>query len=148
MAGLLGKGGARRSRPGRLHEARRPDRPVRGSGPHPGPHDLRWPRAPGAPSAEAIHRNHRPSVPECVLQSGEAMSFALPPRRLVGEPGLDPEWSGGVFTGEIASLVADIPLPMWVYDTVTLRIEAANAAALRVYGYARSEFLALTADGL
>ena len=34
------------------------------------------------------------------------------------------------------------PLPMWVYDTDTLRFLAVNHAALRRYGYTREEFLA------
>jgi PAS domain S-box-containing protein len=36
------------------------------------------------------------------------------------------------------------PLPMWVYDLETLRILAANDAALEEYGYTRNELLALT----
>ncbi|HEX3765077.1 MAG TPA: ATP-binding protein [Kofleriaceae bacterium] len=33
------------------------------------------------------------------------------------------------------------PLPMWVYDTETLRFLAVNDAAIRRYGYTRDEFL-------
>jgi len=36
------------------------------------------------------------------------------------------------------------PLPMWVYDTHSLRLLAANEAALGRYGYDRNEFLSLT----
>lgn len=36
------------------------------------------------------------------------------------------------------------PLPMWVFDTVTLRFLAVNAAALRAYGYSREAFLQLS----
>jgi hypothetical protein len=36
------------------------------------------------------------------------------------------------------------PLPMWVYDADTLRFLAVNEAAVRHYGYTRSEFLAMT----
>jgi PAS domain S-box-containing protein len=36
------------------------------------------------------------------------------------------------------------PLPMWVYDTDTLRFLAVNRAALRRYGYRHDEFLALS----
>jgi two-component system, cell cycle sensor histidine kinase and response regulator CckA len=36
------------------------------------------------------------------------------------------------------------PLPMWVYDAETLRFLAVNEAAIRHYGYTRSEFLAMT----
>ncbi|HEX5782600.1 MAG TPA: PAS domain S-box protein, partial [Solirubrobacteraceae bacterium] len=36
------------------------------------------------------------------------------------------------------------PLPMWVYDAETLRFLAVNEAAVRHYGYARHEFLAMT----
>ena len=33
------------------------------------------------------------------------------------------------------------PLPMWVYDTATLRFLEVNAAAVKHYGYSRDEFL-------
>jgi two-component system, cell cycle sensor histidine kinase and response regulator CckA len=36
------------------------------------------------------------------------------------------------------------PLPMWVYDAETLRFLAVNEAAVRHYGYTRSEFLGMT----
>jgi PAS domain S-box-containing protein len=36
------------------------------------------------------------------------------------------------------------PLPMWVYDVVTLRFLAVNDAAIRHYGYSREEFLGMT----
>lgn len=36
------------------------------------------------------------------------------------------------------------PLPMWVFDTETLRFLAVNEAAIRHYGYSREEFLELT----
>jgi PAS domain S-box-containing protein len=36
------------------------------------------------------------------------------------------------------------PLPMWVYDAHTLRLLAANEAALGRYGYDKKEFLSLT----
>lgn len=36
------------------------------------------------------------------------------------------------------------PLPMWIYDTETLRFLEVNAAACRHYGYSRDEFLALS----
>lgn len=36
------------------------------------------------------------------------------------------------------------PLPMWVYDTDSLRILAVNATALEAYGYAEHEFLAMS----
>ena len=35
------------------------------------------------------------------------------------------------------------PLPMWVYDAETLRFLAVNEAAVRHYGFTRSEFLAM-----
>ncbi len=35
------------------------------------------------------------------------------------------------------------PLPMWVYDTGSLRFLAVNESAVRAYGYAREEFLAM-----
>jgi two-component system, cell cycle sensor histidine kinase and response regulator CckA len=36
------------------------------------------------------------------------------------------------------------PLPMWVYDTETLRLLDVNRAAMAEYGYSRDEFLQLT----
>src|ERR1041384_7766584 len=36
------------------------------------------------------------------------------------------------------------PQPMWVYDLTTLRFLAVNEAAVRHYGYSRSEFLEMT----
>lgn len=36
------------------------------------------------------------------------------------------------------------PQPMWVYDAKTLRFLAVNEAAIRHYGYSRSEFMAMT----
>ena len=38
------------------------------------------------------------------------------------------------------------PQPMWVVDASTLAFLAVNGAAMRLYGYSREEFLALTAD--
>lgn len=37
------------------------------------------------------------------------------------------------------------PLPMWVYDHMTLRFLAVNDSAIEKYGYSREEFLSLTA---
>jgi PAS domain S-box-containing protein len=36
------------------------------------------------------------------------------------------------------------PLPMWVYDTETLRFMTVNEAAIRSYGYTREEFLGMS----
>lgn len=36
------------------------------------------------------------------------------------------------------------PQPMWVFDEETLRFLEVNAAAVRLYGYSREEFLAMT----
>src|SRR3984893_11099510 len=36
------------------------------------------------------------------------------------------------------------PVPTWIFDRETLRFLAVNAAALEQYGYAESEFLAMT----
>src|SRR5690606_19206417 len=35
------------------------------------------------------------------------------------------------------------PMPLWIYDTGTLRFLEVNQAALEQYGYAREEFLSL-----
>jgi len=42
------------------------------------------------------------------------------------------------------SLFNSSPLPMWVYDMVTLRFLDVNEAAINHYGYTREEFLVLT----
>jgi PAS domain S-box-containing protein len=36
------------------------------------------------------------------------------------------------------------PVPMWMYDAVTLRFIAVNDAAIEAYGYSREEFLTMT----
>ena len=41
-------------------------------------------------------------------------------------------------------LFAANPLPMWVFDTETLRFLAVNDAAIARYGYAKDEFLSMT----
>src|SRR6202023_1322717 len=40
------------------------------------------------------------------------------------------------------------PLPMWVYDFVTLLFLAVNQAAVHLYGYTRDEFLAMTINDI
>ena len=45
-------------------------------------------------------------------------------------------------------LFAHNPLPMWVFESDTLRIRQVNDAALRHYGYDRMEFLLMTATDL
>src|SRR5262245_34500606 len=47
--------------------------------------------------------------------------------------------------GRYRMLFERSPLPMWVVDTQTLRFLAVNDAALRLYEYARDQFLGLTA---
>ena len=47
--------------------------------------------------------------------------------------------------GRYRMLFERSPLPMWVVDTETLRFLAVNDAAVRLYGYPREEFLAMTA---
>jgi len=76
------------------------------------------------------------------------MSGASPPRRLPDPADRATEPVREVSVDDVAALVPDIPLPVWVYDLATLRIEAANACALRTYGYPRAEFVGLTADRL
>ncbi|MBI4133828.1 MAG: PAS domain S-box protein [Candidatus Terrybacteria bacterium] len=41
-------------------------------------------------------------------------------------------------------LFQDHPIPMWIFDTVTLSILAVNAAAVRHYGYAEKQMLSMT----
>jgi diguanylate cyclase (GGDEF)-like protein/PAS domain S-box-containing protein len=46
--------------------------------------------------------------------------------------------------GSFAAFFLRNPLPLWIYDLETLRFLDVNEVALRNYGYARDEFLALT----
>ncbi|HEX7327638.1 MAG TPA: EAL domain-containing protein [Casimicrobiaceae bacterium] len=43
-----------------------------------------------------------------------------------------------------ATLFAEHPLPLWIYDRATLRFLTVNSAACRTYGYSREEFLRLS----
>src|SRR5262249_37734098 len=45
-------------------------------------------------------------------------------------------------------LFDQVPMPMWVYDPVSLTFLDVNEAALRRYGYPRSEFLQLELNDL
>jgi PAS domain S-box-containing protein len=56
--------------------------------------------------------------------------------------------AGSTFLGEASYsiLFRDGPLPMWVFDPTTLRFLDVNEAAVRHYGYAREEFLAMTLE--
>ena len=47
--------------------------------------------------------------------------------------------------GRYRMLFESSPLPMWVLDAETLRFLAVNDAAVRLYGYSRTEFLAMAA---
>ncbi|HWO69826.1 MAG TPA: PAS domain S-box protein, partial [Actinomycetota bacterium] len=40
------------------------------------------------------------------------------------------------------------PQPMWIFDTESLRFLAVNDAAVRLYGYSREEFLAMTIEDI
>jgi PAS domain S-box-containing protein len=51
-------------------------------------------------------------------------------------------------SGRYRDLFDSSPLPMWVYDTETLRFLAVNRAAQRRYGYSHEEFLALSLTDL
>ncbi|HEX4926616.1 MAG TPA: sensor histidine kinase [Burkholderiales bacterium] len=48
--------------------------------------------------------------------------------------------------GRYRMLFETSPLPMWVVDDETLGFLAVNDAAVRLYGYSREEFLAMTAE--
>src|SRR5512146_2473631 len=48
--------------------------------------------------------------------------------------------------GRYRMLFETSPLPMWVVDDETLGFLAVNAAAVRLYGYSREQFLAMRAD--
>src|SRR6185503_11755728 len=47
--------------------------------------------------------------------------------------------------GRYRMLFESSPLPMWVLDAESLRFISVNNAAVRLYGYAREEFLAMSA---
>lgn len=63
-------------------------------------------------------------------------SIAAPLQRLVDR--IDPQ------AGRYRMLFESSPLPMWVVDAETLRFLAVNDATVRLYGYSRDEFLAMT----
>lgn len=48
--------------------------------------------------------------------------------------------------GRYRMLFEHSPLPMWVFDALTLRFLGVNEAAVRLYGYTREEFLAMTVE--
>ena len=48
--------------------------------------------------------------------------------------------------GRYRMLFEHSPLPMWVFDVLTLRFLGVNEAAVRLYGYTREEFLTMTAE--
>ncbi|HVM62239.1 MAG TPA: PAS domain-containing protein [Verrucomicrobiae bacterium] len=50
--------------------------------------------------------------------------------------------------GQYRRLFENAPTPMWVFDNETLRILVVNKAAIRLYGYSREEFLAMSAKDL
>src|SRR5437868_8456477 len=55
---------------------------------------------------------------------------------------LDPQ------AGRYRMLFESSPLPTWVLDVETLHFLAVNDAAVRLYGYSRAEFLAMSARDL
>src|SRR6476661_8688876 len=62
---------------------------------------------------------------------------------------LDPSPSSALEESRLAAeryrlLFDNNPVPMWAYDTGTLRYLAVNDAAIKTYGYSREEFLAMT----
>jgi PAS domain S-box-containing protein len=94
--------------------------------------------------------SRKPSKPKKTRQPGGRAKKG-PPRRGAASPGdaasaereraaaalRDPE-------SRYRSLFENNPLPVWVFDLETLRFLAVNEAAVRLYGYARDEFLAMT----
>ncbi|HEY5896533.1 MAG TPA: PAS domain-containing protein, partial [Burkholderiales bacterium] len=50
--------------------------------------------------------------------------------------------------GRYRMLFESSPLPMWVLDDQSLRFLAVNDAAVRLYGYSREEFLAMSVGEL
>jgi signal transduction histidine kinase len=50
--------------------------------------------------------------------------------------------------GRYRMLFESSPLPMWVLDAESLRFLSVNDAAVRLYGYSREEFLAMTAHDI
>ena len=47
-----------------------------------------------------------------------------------------------------SELFENSPLPMWVFDRITLQFLAVNAAAVRQYGYSRDEFARMTLEAI
>ncbi|MBI5256743.1 MAG: PAS domain S-box protein [Burkholderiales bacterium] len=57
----------------------------------------------------------------------------------------DPCHPGGVDSARaFAQLFRRCPLPMWIYDTATVRFLAVNAATSRLYGWSEAELLTMT----
>lgn len=75
------------------------------------------------------------------VKSGESefeRVFAAPSGGTSGESVVSADWE----TSDI--LFKSNPQPMWIYERGTLRFLAVNDAAIRKYGYAEDEFLAMT----
>lgn len=58
-----------------------------------------------------------------------------------------PDLFAGV-DADLRQVFARNPLPMWLYDTQTLHMLAANPAALKSYGYSEEDFIALSLPDL
>ena len=75
----------------------------------------------------------------------------MEPRLSVGAPHLAAvprHYHAGMTQALFEGLFDDQAQPMWVIDAGTRAFLAVNEAALRLYGYNRDEFLALSADDL
>jgi len=102
-------------------------------------------RPSGGGRPEAPHRKARARATIAAEEKAAAAPPPMTPLRFVAAAlqrlvdRIDPQ------AGRYRMLFESSPLPTWVLDVETLRFLAVNDAAVRLYGYAREEFLAMTA---
>src|SRR5262245_12228980 len=72
-----------------------------------------------------------------MLSSPKPIPFSADPAELAAAPALEPGFR---------ELFIRNPLPMWIFESSSLRFLAVNDAAVQRYGWTREEFLAMTAD--
>jgi hypothetical protein len=73
-----------------------------------------------------------------------AMVMDITQRRAADEARVHAEQALRASEEQYRVLFENSPLPKWLYDLETLRFLAVNDAAIRMYGYSREEFLAMT----
>jgi two-component system, cell cycle sensor histidine kinase and response regulator CckA len=126
--------------------------------------DLALPDASGLDAVQAFRRR-APSLPVVVLTGHDDPEFARQAiqagaQDYIVKSGADPQLllravrysiersraqeQARDFERRYQDLFESSPLPMWVYDVISLRFLAVNEATLLAYGYTRDEFLQMT----